>query len=395
MEGRILQVTCLTLMMGTVLSCMGVESIKPTTEFNFTTTIPKAGLEKNVELVFLLGPSNTLQVIDETSSAVYLPRESASTEEPPSEPYGAAYRYENGACDFAKTIEFKDEFPGYKTPLWVQEQIASEESERESAGKVVKYVFTNPPAEYLGGRLSFCVRFKTMLAPGSNTETSTSPPTPSVPSGGAKPDGTTNPENEDGGSNPVKPGLPSPETGLQPDLESSPVTPPPKPADPPASSGHGSHTDDQMAGAEDGKGDSLGDEGEEENSALGSTSSASSISHANSQPPSSRPTVDQTGENNEDGLARSAVHHKPIQEETPATIQGDAAAAGFETTDQHLEHGVSREGGARMRRLTEKPAATEAFLTIVVHSAAWRVTGGMGLLPVSLLTVATALFLVW
>ncbi|KEP62271.1 UNVERIFIED_CONTAM: Toxoplasma gondii family A protein [Hammondia hammondi] len=395
MEGRILQVACLTLMMGTVLSRMAVESIKPTAESDFTTTIPKAGLEKNVEQVFFLGPSNTLQVIDETSTAVYLPGKSADTEEPPSEPYGVAYRYENGACDFAKTIKFKDAFTGYKTALWVQEQMVWEEIEGESSGKVVKYVFTNPPAEKLGGTVSFCVRFKTVLASGSNSETSTSPPTPSVPSGGAKPDGTTNPENEDGGSKPVKPGLPSPETGVEPELESTPVTPPPEPAGPPASSGHGSGTDDPVAGAEDGKGDSPGDEGEEGDSALGLTSSSSSSSHANTHASSSRPTVEQTGDNNEDSFALPSVHRKPIQGETQATIQDSVAAAGFETTDHHLEHGISAEGGARLRRLTEKPVATEAFLTIVVHSAAWGVAGGMGLLSVSLLTVATALFLVW
>ncbi|KFH09324.1 Toxoplasma gondii family A protein [Toxoplasma gondii VAND] len=174
MTGQIFRAVSLTLLIGALLPSAASKTSEQNAEADFTATIPKEGLQGNVEKVFFLGPSNTLQIIDQTGAAVYLPEKSANTQQSSSKPYSVAYRFENGACDFTKTVEFEDIFPDYTTAVWDQEQKDSETSGGESAEKVVKYRFTNPPAEYLGEGLSFCVRFKTVLAPKTDSGTNTS-----------------------------------------------------------------------------------------------------------------------------------------------------------------------------------------------------------------------------
>ncbi|ESS34658.1 Toxoplasma gondii family A protein [Toxoplasma gondii VEG] len=174
MTGQIFRAVSLTLLIGALLPSAASKTSEQNAEADFTATIPKAGLQGNVEKVFFLGPSNTLQVIDQTGAAVYLPEKSDNTQQSSSKPYSVAYRFENGACDFTKTVDFKDIFPDYTTAVWDKQQKDSETSGGGSAEKVVKYRFTNPPAEYLGEGLSFCVRFKTVLAPKTDSGTSTS-----------------------------------------------------------------------------------------------------------------------------------------------------------------------------------------------------------------------------
>ncbi|KEP62263.1 UNVERIFIED_CONTAM: Toxoplasma gondii family A protein [Hammondia hammondi] len=193
MTRQIFRAVPLTLLICAVLPSVASKTSEPNAEADFTATIPKAGLQGDVEKVFFLGPSNTLQVIDQTGAAVYLPEKSANAQETSSKPYSVAYRFEKGACDFTKTVNFKDAFRGYTTAVWDQEQTDSEMGGGGSAERVVKYRFTNPPAEYLGERLSFCVRFKTVLALTTDSGTSTSTvATHASTSGSTQPASTSN-----------------------------------------------------------------------------------------------------------------------------------------------------------------------------------------------------------
>ncbi|PIL95991.1 Toxoplasma gondii family A protein, partial [Toxoplasma gondii COUG] len=208
MEGQLFRAMCLALLMNSVLPSVASETNHLTPEADFTATIPKSGLERNVEKVFSLGPSDRVQVIDETASAVYLPQKSGTNEDNSSGQYGTAYLFLNGTCDFDKTIQLKDAFPGYPNPLWVREESSSSGKDEEASSKrSVRYIFTNPPEEHLGKVTSFCVRFKTVQASGSNTETSTTAPTTSATSSGAQTGGATIPGNGDVTAKPEKPQL--------------------------------------------------------------------------------------------------------------------------------------------------------------------------------------------
>ncbi|KEP62261.1 UNVERIFIED_CONTAM: toxoplasma gondii family A protein [Hammondia hammondi] len=351
MEGQTLRTVCLTLMIGTFLSCAAIQTKTSTTAVDFTVTIPKEGLEKNVEQVFNLGPSGTLRVTDETAEAVYQP-ESNSTDETLTDPYGSAYRFENGACDFTKTLSFKEVFPGYTKPLWVHEVSGSVETDKDSSGRTVTYTLANPPAQYLGESLSFCVRFKTVLATGSNSSTD-SPTTPPATqdSGGTTPEGNPSPEIHD------TPGLP----------------PHPDPDRPPTSEGNSDPDNEQEEPQTENDGAEDKEEDEEQqlirDGSLGVGSNGSVV-----QPPST-PSNSQTGETR---------NSDPAPVTTPAPKPG--------TESQHLgSNDVEGSGEAQLRRLSATPAETNAFLTIVVHSASCGFAGGMRALPVLLLSVATAL----
>ncbi|ESS34655.1 Toxoplasma gondii family A protein [Toxoplasma gondii VEG] len=117
-EGQTLRAVCLFLIIGTFLSSATIETTSKTA-VDFTVTILKDGLEKNVEQVMNLGPSGTLRVTDETAEAVYQPENNNGTDGTLTGPYDSAYSFENGACDFTKTLNFKEAFPGYTKPIWV------------------------------------------------------------------------------------------------------------------------------------------------------------------------------------------------------------------------------------------------------------------------------------
>ncbi|KEP62267.1 UNVERIFIED_CONTAM: Toxoplasma gondii family A protein [Hammondia hammondi] len=186
MERHIFRAVCLALLTETVSHCVASEnSATPKTKADVTTTIPKAGLKGDVEQVFSLGPSGTLQITDETGTAVYLPNPGEDVDGALLDLYGFAYRYEKGACDFNKTVKFKDAFPGYDKSLWVQLKSSAEDNGKTSQTGTVRYRFTNPPAKYLGGGLSFCVRFQTVLSSGSTSLTSTPSPSSSGSTGSA------------------------------------------------------------------------------------------------------------------------------------------------------------------------------------------------------------------
>ncbi|EPR63194.1 Toxoplasma gondii family A protein [Toxoplasma gondii GAB2-2007-GAL-DOM2] len=148
MKGYIFRAACLTLLVGAALSCVATESSDPKTEADFTATIPKGGLEKNVEKVFNLGPSRALQVIDETDSVVYLREKIKSSGETVADRFSAAYEYENGACGFTKRIKFNGVFPGYATPLWVVEELTS--ATRAAASNAGTSTSTSPTSSTSG-----------------------------------------------------------------------------------------------------------------------------------------------------------------------------------------------------------------------------------------------------
>ncbi|CBZ56334.1 unnamed protein product [Neospora caninum Liverpool] len=341
MEGQLFRAVCLTLLMGTVLSCAASETSQKKAEADFTTTIPKEGLERDVEQVFYLGPSSTLQVIDETGKAKYLPEPSTTSDDALSEQYSVAYRFENGTCDFTQTLVFNDAFPGYTKPLWVPDKSGSAETEGAPSGGRVRYTFTTPPEEYLGGGLSFCVRFKTVLASGSESQTSTSTTATSVTSGE-----TTKP-GEHGNPKPDA----NPESGSS--SEGSLGSSQPQP-------GHGAGVDD---------GDGLEEEaGVLDVPHLGGSSAVSS--HNDTLIPSPDPPVLDKNQSMRAGLALSPTTESGLDINSVST---------------------AKQNGARLRRLSEHFVESDAFLTIVVHSAAWRFAGGMSALSVCLLTVAVIL----
>nr|PIL97273.1 Toxoplasma gondii family A protein [Toxoplasma gondii COUG] len=354
MEGHIFRAFCLTLLVGSVLQCFASESSESTnTGPDFIAVIPKDGLkEENVERVFSLGPSDTLQVIDETANAVYLPSASESTGEILSGDYTVAYRFANGSCDFSQTIVFRDAFLGYPTPLWVREESKPAKSGSVSPGGAVKYTFTHPPAEYLGGGLSFCVQFKTVLATGSGSQSTVSTTPPPATSDAATPDIPPKPE----------------EQNNQQQTEDSDQKDP--------AAGGESGTDDQAQEEEE--------EGEGGNSESDGSHGSASGSDSQSNPQTQQQQPDQGTQNQN-------------QESTggQSTTTGQPGAA------QHLQHDqdfVKGETGdytsIQLRRLSGTPDK-EAYLTIVVHSAAWGSASGMTALSVSLLAVAAASLLIY
>ncbi|CBZ56344.1 unnamed protein product [Neospora caninum Liverpool] len=357
MERQMFRAVRLTLLMGTVLSCMAPESSEQTTEADFTTTIPTEGLERDVEQVFYLGPSATLQVIDETGKAKYLPEPSQSDDEASSGPYTAAYRFGNGACDFSKTVEFKAAFPGHTKPLWVPDGIGSGASEEPSSGVPVRYTFTNPPAEYLGGGVSFCVRFKTVLAAGLGSETGTSTASTSSPSVSENSDASpgpnmpSEPQDQESGNLPDK----HPEVDLE--------------LGPPVHGGaHESILQPDLTNEHK--------DGVTDPPPVTFHSSRSTTDTTTSQPATSAHHRKQT-------LQASSVLSESRENSTEKTLPA--------TEDGHeVQSGDGDHNGAPPRRLDEASAVKEAYLTVVVHSAAWSLAGGMGAVS-SLSIVASAL----
>ncbi|CBZ56341.1 unnamed protein product [Neospora caninum Liverpool] len=394
MERQLFRAACLTLILGTVLSCVASDTTGLETEADFKTTIPKEGLQRDLEQVFSLGPSSTLQVIDETGKAVYLPEPSQSVDGASSGPYSAAYRFDNGACDFSKTIEFKDAFPGYTKPLWVHEDSDSVESGKVSVRGPVRYTFTNPPAEYLGGGLSFCVRFKTVVAAGSDAETSTS--TTATSSDSSNDSQTETPPEEE---EHLLPGDQHVGSGGGAGASGG------------GGGGSGSHGVEDLG--EGGRGESAepapstvridndrNDAAEphtEHNGAQrlrhgGGSQPESGAPKANENP-AATPAPFSTEETSGDKV--QSPTSAPIETSTP-TIDVSVPEDGQVTGDANAradgqEGSVSEKSGTLSRRLSETNAGKEAYLTILVHSAAWVFANGLSATSVFLLAAAATL----
>ncbi|KYF40489.1 Toxoplasma gondii family A protein [Toxoplasma gondii ARI] len=358
MARQLFRVVCLTLVTGTVLSCAASEK-EPTATADFTATIPKTGLERSVEKVFFLGPSNTLQVIDQTGAAVYLPEKSANTQESSSKPYSVAYRFENGACDFTKTVEFKDIFPDYTTAVWDQEQ--KDTSGGESAEKVVKYRFTNPPAEYLGEGLSFCVRFKTILAAGLGSPTKTS--TSSTSHGGS--DGQTP------GDETTEEESPQEQGPSQGPVDGS------SPGD--GSQGHSEEVGQQLPSVGQG-------EEEEENSDIGASPATPGVVAGGADSPAV-PGEPPAHNAEKDQGSPSLFNPQGKVTEEKGRLDHDEGHEGEDATQEPT--------GVNVRRLDAPALVQDAYLTIVVHSAAWSSASGIGVSSGILITVTVTLLQIW
>ncbi|CBZ56333.1 unnamed protein product [Neospora caninum Liverpool] len=392
MERQLFRAVCLTLLVGAVLSCVASETSEQKTEVDFTATIPKGGLERDLEQVFSLGPSGKLQVVDETGDAVYLPQPSEGADEQSSDSYSAAYLFENGVCDFTKKVVFKEAFPGYTKPLWVSDETPSGESEKASTGGIVKYTFTNPPAEYVGGRVSFCVRFRTVLA--NSSQSTPTPPGNTLPessdeegphssaqsgepSGGATGEGNQGPQERPHSEKPGDSGS---------DLNGQP---------PPQAEAEGTEQNGGEAAKQD-KDEALS-EPLPDGSTVGSPAAVPPNKNnvEKTEDPSKSPTL--LGDE-----AKAADVPQPLSQQTGASsqpVEASRAADSEVTADgsarntlgHNVDGSVSVKDGARLRRLSGTPAEQHAFLTLVVHSEASGISSGIRILSVVLLTLTATL----
>ncbi|PFH36744.1 Toxoplasma gondii family A protein [Besnoitia besnoiti] len=155
--------------------CMASAAEEPHAKPDFTITIAKEGLETDIERVVWLGPGKVLRVEDGTNAAIFLPqaKEGTSPSPEPQALNSVAYVFEDGKCNFEKTVEYKKLFSGYELPLWLRSPAAPQPAEGVAAG-VAAYTFTNPPAEKLVEPVSFCVRFKTSSPDSASTKQSRS-----------------------------------------------------------------------------------------------------------------------------------------------------------------------------------------------------------------------------
>ncbi|ESS31566.1 Toxoplasma gondii family A protein [Toxoplasma gondii VEG] len=159
-------------------------------EPDFTVTITEKGVQEDMQQFFSLGPSATLRVVDESNSAILLPQAEGGEAQD-----SVAYEFENGHCNFGKTVAYKDMFSGYTQQVWARSPAEAGTGEKHG-GKTSIYTFTNPPVEYLNGGVSFCVRFMTKTTVTTNTTTTTPTTTTaatahsSAPTGGSSSDST-------------------------------------------------------------------------------------------------------------------------------------------------------------------------------------------------------------
>ncbi|KEP60410.1 UNVERIFIED_CONTAM: toxoplasma gondii family A protein, partial [Hammondia hammondi] len=166
MAPALVRVVCLTFLTAGLRSCTGSESSETLVTTDFSITIPKEGLQADVQKTFHLGPSQTLGVFDFSNTASYLPAlpASESGEGTSDQVASSAFVFENGKCNFDRVIGYKQLFPGYDTPLWVRGSSPAK-SEGDDSATVTTFKFTNPPEENLYGGVSFCVRFKSVRLP--------------------------------------------------------------------------------------------------------------------------------------------------------------------------------------------------------------------------------------
>ncbi|EPT27670.1 Toxoplasma gondii family A protein, partial [Toxoplasma gondii ME49] len=154
------RVVCLAVLMASIRHCATSEISDTLIKTDFSITIPKEGLQANVEKIFHLGPSQTLGVFDFSNSASYLPASPATeTGKRSSDQVGSsAFAFENGKCNFDRVIGYNQLFPGYETPLWVRASSPAN-SDEEGSTEVTTYKFTNPPEENLYGKGQFLHTF--------------------------------------------------------------------------------------------------------------------------------------------------------------------------------------------------------------------------------------------
>nr|CEL65961.1 TPA: hypothetical protein BN1204_017911 [Neospora caninum Liverpool] len=383
-----LQIVLLAFLLAAAVPCAASEASGSEPEPDFTVTISKEGIAENSQREFSLGPSATLRVVDETGKATLLPAPGAAGDSEAGQ-YSVAYVFENGQCNFEKTVAYKDAFPGYSEELWVRTGTEAGTGE-EGTGEVGNYTFTNPPDEYLSGGFSFCVRFTTN--PAATSTTTPSPITtslattvrPSASSDGSSSDPTlggasgnaAGPGNQDGhGSDgeaqtedkrPVeeeveRPGVPAGPSHVQ---EESGL--------------RGSVPDHTVAGSSENQVAS-----EHTSSPIATTPSRSSSDLTNEEQTTPNMVITTSPT-----LADSSLPSGTKGSSTaPAPLSTLEISASLGSSDNK---GADGDGHARLRRLSDSEASEAKYLTIVVHSAAYGSTAGTSLVAASVLAMTAS-----
>ncbi|KFG58606.1 Toxoplasma gondii family A protein [Toxoplasma gondii RUB] len=366
MESVVLRAIWLTVLIGGMLPCIASEITEPTMTTNpdFTVTIPKGGLPQDVEEVFFLQPSQILRVIDETGKAVYMPQaitdsvdasqgSRTDADVASSESYSAAYAFVNGKCDFTTEIQYKEAFPDYTAPLWVRTVYTVPKTEAAPSETAANFTLTNPPAEYLNESVSFCVRFKTLLASGSTSSTTTTTgATPTSETGVGTPS-----------SKPSKPTVP-PEGSSHSGGSSHPQVE--FPNDNPNVGGDDNHSDDQGEGH---------------------------VTEPVTPSPGNKPSTGQ--EQGIDVMAPpEGQNHAEDNTSENGNSKGDAEVTDQDTLNKDGVEGdktVKENRNPQARRLSGTGSPKEAYVTIVLHSAAWGLAGGVEIISVYMVSITAAL----
>ncbi|PFH36735.1 Toxoplasma gondii family A protein [Besnoitia besnoiti] len=384
------------LLFGAVLHCSATDTGEPTVEPESIITIPEKGLQVDEHKIVWLGPSKSLRVVDSTNAAVFMPQSTVSPSvEPSSEHMNAvAYMFENGACDFTKTVEYKKLFSDYGKALWDRSPPSKEATAEEvSHSPVANYTFTNPPAEVLRELVSFCVRF--VVTPGSSSSSGSSekpdeelrPPSSGVP-GDSVEQGNGVP------GEPASPGGPNDESPENKEESENPHKPP-------------------NPGVSGEVGENNTEDGEHHATAPAATTAAPPGDRAEVSPPKLPPQLPpkeplpQHMDNGAKGdgavgvAGPGALGGQPIVGEQDSQVSSpvgrpreggavDQAAAERVPVRNPLDD--EGKNGARLRALSETAEKAEKYLTVVVHSASLSVSswsaGG-------LLLIAAVLFLTY
>ncbi|KFG34142.1 Toxoplasma gondii family A protein, partial [Toxoplasma gondii VAND] len=273
------------------------------------------------------------------------------------------------------------------------------------------YTFTNPPAERLNGRVSFCVRFTTDSA--ATSTTTTSPTTAAVvttsdasaTSASTSADstasdastspggGSTGPSEESGG------GTSAEDSGseLGPSEPSTPSDGNPQNS---PSAGEGSHEIDQEGSeALDGDGSSAAT-----HPSPGLVGPSEQQDHINPPTPGTSPKEPDAS----NGLAEQSQNTQHSTSNGSSPLAGNAHASGAEELNTAqlsktpvsqrippatpvMEGAASEDLTARLRRLSDTNTSAVKYLTIVVHSAAAGSSAGTLTLSGALLSVVATL----
>ncbi|CBZ51999.1 unnamed protein product [Neospora caninum Liverpool] len=368
MERHALQIVLLAFLLAAAVPCAASEASGSEPEPDFTVTISKEGIRENSQREFSLGPSATLRVVDETGKATLLPAPSAAAESEAGQ-YSVAYVFENGQCNFEKTVAYKDAFPGYSQQLWVRTGTEAG-NEEEGAGNVGNYTFTNPPDEYLSGGVSFCVRFTT------SQSTTTTTTTTSTTAGSTKSPGSSS---ETTGSGEPSTGAGS---GLVP-LEPSEVIEGDTELEPGAGSEEEKGSLEEAAEAKANDAETVRvvskaaaeSSGSQTGSKQSEYANPSSLSHSSGD----ETVADQVSKdlNVSASTTSAGSAASSATEKQPATSQSSETTTKLRTpVGTGDKTGTGGEAPSRLRRLSDSTVSEEKYLTIVVHSAASGSTAG-------------------
>ncbi|CBZ52001.1 unnamed protein product [Neospora caninum Liverpool] len=393
MERHAFQIVLLAFLLAAAVPCAASEASGSEPEPDFTVTISKEGITENSRREFSLGPSATLRVVDETGKATLLPAPTTAGDSEAGQ-YSVAYVFENGQCNFEKTVAYKDAFPGYSQQLWVRTGTEAGTG-KEGTGEVGNYTFTNPPDEYLSGGVSFCVRFTTSQ---STTTTTTTTSTTAVD---ATDDSSTHTDSNSDLSSPVG-------GGLQPLLPGGAQQ-----GQGPAGAGEGQGPevagegqvtggvgDGNSAGKKDNRASPVVSAGEPaspkvQTAPLESESAgpASVSLSTGDTPPKQEPTQDDAATTSPPS-ADSAVS---LATAAPSSTQADEPTIEPSTSVVGNAENRAADGDshARLRRLSGTEASEVKYLTIVVHSAASGSTAGTLTLSAALLALTASLLAIF